>query len=281
MSFIYKNSINIISHQKPITTLSSVKNYQEIIKPLNGIEVGIPLCIFTDIYTNIHYGYNIINPEILILQMLIGFYTYGRDRYKDALEDYSSESNQNKIDLYNVINNNKQLYLNTHFLTLSLIFAILIKNNNLNCIPFVFLLFTTEYYKNLKYNFGYLKPFYVSFMWMISTIILPCVIHDNSFDIINYPMDYLPIILTIFSTSNLEDIKDINEDKINNISTLASNLGEENSIYLSLITLSIASLLFGINSHYLDRPLINSFFEFQNVGTTLSLIPKINNITKY
>ena len=53
---------------------------------LSGFDIGIPLNIFQNIFTNIHYGYDITTPKLIILQFLVGYYTYGKDRYSDAIE---------------------------------------------------------------------------------------------------------------------------------------------------------------------------------------------------
>ena len=55
-------------------------------------------------------------------------------------------------------------------------------------------------------------------MW-VSTIILPCVIYENNFNIDDYQV-YLPAFFSLVSSSNLADIKDIEEDKINNVNTI-------------------------------------------------------------
>lgn len=54
--------------------------------PLNGIDIGMPLNIIDNIFTNLHYGYDITTLKVVLLQFLIGYYTYGKDRYKDAVE---------------------------------------------------------------------------------------------------------------------------------------------------------------------------------------------------
>ena len=87
MAFVNKPYVSYVKKiLKPSTIISVKKNYQEAIMPLNGIEVSAPLLIFTDIYTNLHYGQNILNPELVIFQILLAYYVYGRDRFKDAFE---------------------------------------------------------------------------------------------------------------------------------------------------------------------------------------------------
>ena len=40
--------------------------------------------------------------------------------------------------------------------------------------------------------------------------------------------------------------------------------GEEKTMKIVFASLALSSLLFGINPHYIDRPIINSLFELQN-----------------
>ena len=258
-------SSKIISSNRIITKVQSVNS-------LNGIDLGIPLNILQNVFTNLHYGYDVTSLKIIILQFLIGYYTYGKDRYKDALEYNESPFKTDKSELYEYLLKYKNIYRLTYDISFLLITSILLfDDQGLVNMPFVLILLTSEYYKNLKINLPYLKPFYVALMWTISTAILPVVMHDNNYNILNYPMDYIPCALTMFASSNLLDVKDIKEDKENGINTIPVTYGKYFTYYIVLISLALSSLIFGLNSHYLDRPLINSLFEFQN--SFLSIIP--------
>ena len=48
-------------------------------KYTKGIEIGIPLNIYQNIFTHNHYGKEIMNPGLISLQFLLGYYTYGKD----------------------------------------------------------------------------------------------------------------------------------------------------------------------------------------------------------
>ena len=74
--------------------------------------------------------------------------------------------------------------------------------------------------------------------------------------------------MTLFASSNIADCKDIEEDKKEGIQTIPVVLGQNKSNMISLFALALSSLLFGLNQHYLDRPIINSFIELQNAGTS-------------
>ena len=274
-SFIRSNKIQSFNkyHLRYNTKLKAVE-------PLQGIEIGIPLNIFSNVFTYLHYGENITSLKIVALQFLIGYYTYGKDRYNDAI--YSKENNlsikEKKKELYDNINNNKQIYNISINLSLLLIILFLIYDDNyIVNLPFIAILLSTEFYKEIKTNIGVLKPVYIGIMWTLSTLILPCVLIDNNYSILNNPIDYLPEILILFATSNLADIDDYEEDKDNNIHTIPVKYGKKNALAITLFCLSCSSLLFGINDHYIDRPLINSIIEIQNSLIAFSAFNNLNN----
>lgn len=261
------NKLSISNLRKPKTSLKMINIHE-----LNGIDIGVPLNLFQNLFTNIHYGYDITTPKATMLQFLIGYYTYGKDRFKDALEYEAQNYETKKKNLYNFLLNNKDFYSESYNVALGIVILILTFDQYyINNIPFILLLISSEYYKQIKIDYGYLKSLYVSIMWTTCCIILPCVMHDHNYDILNYPQDYFPCFLSIFASSNLNDIKDIDEDKINKIQTIPVLLDQERTNYLILICLALSSLIYGINDHYLDRPIINSLFELQNAG--VSFIP--------
>lgn len=261
----------IRSTNKP--NLNNYKNYIRYptklnsVEPIQGVEIGIPLNIFSNIFTHLHYGEDVTTLKIILLQFLIGYYTYGKDRYNDAI--YSKENNieikDKKKGLYEDINNNKNIYnITINFSLIFIIFLLFNEKNYIQNLPFIALLLSTEFYTQIKKNIGEIKPLYIGIMWTFSTLILPCVLIDNDYSILNNPLDYMPEILILFATSNLADIDDYEEDKYNNINTIPVKYGKKNALAITLFSLSVASFLFGLNPHYLERPLINSIFEIQN-----------------
>lgn len=256
---------------------TSLKMSNTIIDYTKGIEIGIPMNIFQNIFTNNHYGKEIMNPELFILQFLIGFYTYGKDRYKDALEYEKQPYETHKKEFYENIIKNKETYKEMYQLMDLIVFFSFLANNNYKLsTPFMILLSTANFYDDFKKKYGYLKPIYVSIMWTACTVILPCVIHDQDFSILKYPLDYLPCALTLFANSNYADNKDLIEDKQNNVETLPVKYGIEKSNMLSLAALGLSSLIFGMSEHFLNRPLINTIFELQNVGTAFVIANSTN-----
>ena len=182
--------------------------------------------------------------------------------------------------MYQYLLKYKNIYRLTYDISFLIITSILLfDDEGLINIPFILLLLSSEYYKNLKKNLPYLKPFYVGLLWTIASLIIPCVMYEHNYNIIDYPSDYLPVFLNIFATSNLADIKDIEEDTKNNIFTLSSILGSKKSIFVSVLGLVFSGLLFISNDHFLDRPVINSLVELQTIGSAFVLVPMMNNIT--
>ena len=71
----------MLINKKSISTTSMY-----VMNPLPGLDIGIPLTIFENAYTTLHYGENIVTAKSVLLEFLIGYYVYGTDRYQDALE---------------------------------------------------------------------------------------------------------------------------------------------------------------------------------------------------
>ena len=241
--------------------------------PLHGIDVGMPLNIIDNVFTNLHYGYDVTTLKVVLLQFLIGYYTYGKDRYKDAVE-YIEQHQQDgldaiisekKKDLYKTLYNNSSFYKASYcaafYCTLFLLFYDDYWYLN---IPTAGLLYSTEYYKQLKGQIVGFKPVFVASMWTFSAVLLPCILHDHDYSILSDVDDYLPCFLVLFACTNLADIKDIDEDIENGVNTIPVVFGKENTQMLVMISLIFSSLIFGIHPNYMDRPLVNGAFELQN-----------------
>ena len=276
---------NLIMRKTPICSFEPL--------PVTCLDIGIPLNIIENVFTNIHYGENIVTIKQLLIQFLIGYYTYGKDRYVDAVA-YNTMSNQYNItakkkELYEKFDNNKVFYKLSYDITFSLIAYLLliqysayenlnIQMLNTGALPFMILLYSSEYYRELKRITPLAKSLYVSFMWTISTIILPGYLYEHNYNILYDIGCYLPCFLSLFATTNLADIKDVEEDTINKVKTIPVCYGVEETKMLILISLAISSLIFGLNQHYIDRPIINSLYELQNIG--IALIIQFSNDTQ-
>tara|TARA_B100000497_G_C7573511_1_gene345528 strand:- start:64 stop:939 length:876 start_codon:yes stop_codon:yes gene_type:complete len=255
------------------TNFNNNDELNTIYNPIIGSSIGIPLNIIQYIFTNIYYDYNIINIELILLQFAIGITTYGTDRLLDAI-DYNNTivlNNNNEIiplekkNYYNYLLKN----VNYNIITIlsSYLYILYLLSQESETYIFILLLSSTIFYRNLKKEFGQFKAIYIGIFWTIGTIILPIVYHDQNYDIINYPLIYLPNILSLFGSSNLLDIKDIKKDKEDNIYTLPVLYGENISTCISHIAIFLSILLFSQNNNFDSNLWLTSLYELQNFGS--------------
>ena len=255
--------INLIKQKLPLKMITN---------PFPGADIGIPLTIFQQTYSCLHYGNPFINLKGIIIQYIVGFYAYGGDRYVDAQLYQYSPFNSTKTELYEYITDNSSNIAFSLFLSKILIFFLL-SDNLLLYSPFLITIETIPYYNEIKKNIGIYKPLYIAILCTASAILLPSIITDQNYSIFFYPLDYLPCTLTLFAASNLADIKDIEEDKINQINTLPVVYGEINSKMISLLSLFFSSLMIAFNPHFIESQNVCAFLEIQNaLISTISLI---------
>tara|TARA_Y100000992_G_C21250677_1_gene485697 strand:+ start:360 stop:1223 length:864 start_codon:yes stop_codon:yes gene_type:complete len=243
----------------------------------NGADIGIPLNLIDNVFTNLHYGYDITTFKVVLLQFLIGYYTYGKDRYKDSIEYFESSTSPNttitswvisdkKFLLYESFYKHRYVYQVSYCFVFYIISFILLKDEYWYYnIPPLLALYSTEYYKQLKDTIVGFKPLFVASMWTFSSVILPCLLYDHDYSILQDTSDYLPCFFLLFACTNLADIKDIEEDTMNKIKTIPVAIGKQNTKAIIFSSLFISSYMFGINPHYYDRPLVNGLFEIQNI----------------
>ena len=236
-----------------------------------GFDIGIPLNIFSNIFTNLHYGYDITTPKSVLIQFLLGYYTYGKDRYNDAIEYIAQpiSYNSSKEELYNFIYTNRDNYnitLSLSFIAIIYILLTSVSNREqiVYNIPFIPLFYLNGEYKSFKPLLQEYKAIYIGIMWCLASLVLPCVLYEHNYDILNYPLDYVPCILTLFATSNLADNRDIDEDTNNGIMTIPVKYGIRTANLISFVALIISSLTLIENPHFENRIWINSIVELQN-----------------
>ena len=111
-------------------------------------------------------------------------------------------------------------------------------------LPFLLLLESTNDYITLKKKYGLLKPFYVSSMWTMGTVVLPCVLHDHNYRILQDYGTCASSFLLLFSLTNMMDIMDVNEDRLNQIETIPVRFGRRFTYLLSGITFYMACSVF-------------------------------------
>ena len=224
-----------------------------------GFETGVPIVIYEDIFTRLHYNEHILNTELVEISVLLAFFAYCFDRLRDALED-DTITNNDKKEMYNTIRENKTLIISILAVTFLEVNRILYESpiNFYFSIPLVQCLI----YKDLKPYLGIYKPLFISLMWAGACVILPSVMHDNSYDILKDPFCYVPCILSLWSTSSIADIKDIEEDSNAAIETIPVKYGITNTKKMSLIGILLSSIIFACHHNY--NSFTDGVFEIQN-----------------
>jgi hypothetical protein len=264
---IKKNVIPLKSNILMLNILNNTNsiNNKKFYNPIIGSNLGIPLNLLQYIYINTYYQENLITHELIALQFAIGIFTYGSDRLIDALR-YSNTSNYSidKVDYYNFLKKNKNL--NIFVISLSYIYITSLLINNQETYPILFLLTSTLGYKNFKTNYGQYKALYIGIFWTIGTVILPSVLISHNYDILKEPTIILPSIFNLFASSNLIDIKDIEEDKAEKIYTLPVIYGSNFAIAISHISIILAILLFYNNENFDNNIYLSLLYEGQSFG---------------
>ena len=92
MTFI-NNILLKTSYKNSVSSFTKIERNQKLsMSFLTGLDIGIPLNIFQNVFTNLHYGYDITTIKSISIQFLVGYYTYTKDRYNDAIQ-----SNNNNV----------------------------------------------------------------------------------------------------------------------------------------------------------------------------------------
>ena len=92
--------------------------------------------------------------------------------------------------------------------------------------------FLSNAYSKSKTKIGAVKPLFIGALWAYAIVFLP---PDS------VPNDLFFVYSSLYSSvSNIADIKDIEEDKLNNIQTIPVLLGEKKTYALSSVLASIS-----------------------------------------
>lgn len=234
----------LIQNNIYMNNLNNITSFN--IKPFDiipGIGLGIPLNILQMLYTYQHYHTNIVNVDMVIFQFMAGIFTYGLDRYLDS-NIINTSTDLSSYDSYK-INYFNYLQANKNYISIIIIFSYCYSLYFLfEYKKFIPLLTSTLFYRNLKTNLGLLKSTYIACLWTTSAIIIPNTVYSNDYIILNDFNNLFSMFLLMFGSSNLLDIKDINEDRKANIITIPVFIGEKNTIIISYFSIVLSTLLF-------------------------------------
>lgn len=268
-----------------------------ILPVLSGCEMFIPIEILSKTSIENYYNVNFMNvlfnsvdfQLIVLLSFLLSYVTYKGDRLLDAEEYIINNLNSNLNSTKEFIINNKDEYYkklinNEKIIQFSLFtgyIAIIILIIHLQIKELFPLFISTFCYKYIKRSEGKgnnglqnipIKPFYIAFLWTYLSCLLPIQFIDevNFNEVQNYNY-YLPVLLNIFATTNLADIKDYKEDLYNNISTLPTKIGLEESKYIIVLAALLSNYFFMNSNNHFEINLQNAFFIFSNIGSLFTL----------
>jgi hypothetical protein len=245
---------------------------------LSGLEIGVPINIISKVSTDVNFDYSPLTKESILLNCLLGFSTYKQDRYSDSLEYFNNSTILNKKHDYyiSIVNNEKDVQFTLFCSYIAIcIFAVYYHIGLI--LPLFTSTFTYKYLKQNKYV-SYLKPFYVAGMWTFCTIVIPLLLNDN-----NLPMSFdlfktmTPTFLNLFALTNLADLKDYEEDLLNEVNTLPIILGPIKTKGIVLLSSILSTIMF-INSPYFINNFQNMFYISSNIFPYFSLF-NFTNIT--
>lgn len=221
-----------------------------------NLYVGLPLVVYENIYTGLHSGHPTTSIQTVALQTLLGFYTYGNDRFFDAIEsgDYDLPERHEE----------KRLHYFSLNLALGLAVGIFISQEPYG-LPFIPLLFSTRLYRGLKARLPLVKPFYLSLMWMISSYVMPSVLSYHDLGCLGDVSSYSPLFFNVFGSSTFLDIADLEKDRENGVQTIPVVCGKRVAAIVSYVSLLLSNVLLVTNEGFEERILCNAPFLLINV----------------
>lgn len=208
------------------------------LRPILGAEVGMSLVLMQ---AAAHHD---ITPSLVLCDLALSHSIYGRDRLKDQLIDLQGGEIE-----YNLFNY-------TTSIANIIAFLLLMKFDGKECIPIVS--FLSNAYSRSKVKLGNTKPFLIGILWAYAIVFVP-------------PDDVPNGLFLVYSslyaaTSNIADIKDIQEDKENGIITLPVKFGEKATYVVSAV---LASVALATHTSFDDWTIGDTFIEIVSAGLFL------------
>lgn len=183
-----------------------------------GVDVGVNLALMQVA------AHNSLTPELCAVDLLTSVACYGYDRYKDSDVKVLPE------------------YFYIGVISAG---ALLYAKNGLIAEP-IALVTVSTCYRNIKPYIGILKPVIIGGLWSYAITCLP---HQYEFDKNLFGYYWC----TYAGASNLLDIKDIESDRENGISTVPVVYGKRNTLLLS-IALFVSALVTHGDSYNIVSP---------------------------
>lgn len=182
---------------------------------LPGIKMGVPLNLISWAFINYYYGMGsegaILSPQLIILNCLVGLYTYGMDRMMDATVWGNTGASQEvkKATLYQYILENydvlKNIYDSTYWMFAMILMATPDNGIRPQTLVFLIVLETLKFSVNLRYTFfSYYLGIYGYRLWAIYICIFAAMTSTHWFD---HELLYLPLLLVLETSRYYPTIK--------------------------------------------------------------------------
>ena len=212
------------------------------LRPILGTEVGLSLALMQ---ASAHHE---ITLSLVLCDLALSHAIYGRDRLKDQLINLKDQDPEIVTD-YNIFNY-------TSSIANLIAFIFLFKFECTECMPIVS--FLSNAYSRRKVKLGNTTPFLIGILWAYAIVFLPPDEVPNNLFLV-YSSLYA-------ATSNIADIKDIEEDKENGIITLPVKFGEKATYIVSAV---LASVALATHTGFDDWTIGDTFIEIVSAGLFL------------
>ena len=218
------------------------------LRPILGTEVGISLSLMQAM------AHHQLTPYLVLCNLALSHSIYGRDRLKDQVAEL--EGTLTEKEEYNVFNY-------TTSVANMIAFWCLLKLESTNpgsqiWTTFPIVTFLSNAYSKAKPVLGVAKPFFIGVLWAYAIVILPPDEVTNNLFLV-YSSLYA-------ATSNLADIKDIQEDQENEIQTIPVAFGEKTTYIVSAV---LASVALATHTTFNDWTIGDTFIEIVSAGLFL------------
>lgn len=184
------------------------------LRPVLGADVGLSLVLLQAA------SHHEITPSLVMCDLALCHSIYGRDRLKDQIRDQNLQYLDTECMIFNV---------STSLATVLAIYFMLKYEHN-ECIPLI--VFLSNCYHNTKRHLGISKSFVIGILWAYTIIFVP---PEGG------AKDLFCMYSAVYSgASNLADIKDVEDDRRQNIRTIPVSHGVKATYDVSAILASIA-----------------------------------------
>ncbi|CAM9159589.1 unnamed protein product, partial [Phaeothamnion confervicola] len=181
-----------------------------------GAEIGLILSFFEKVFTDLH-GCSP-PPFTYALQFTTAVSIYALDRLEDVRSgDKDATSHP---ELFQLVSEKEDVIESIANVCTIASVALMAHGGATSALFIPLYLGLTYGYRDIKAAVPILKPLIVAVAFGIISVILPCVIADSNFSIFGDGQALLPVIMHMYSSSNLNDLADADSDKKAGIMTL-------------------------------------------------------------